>query len=402
MIMTRNIFPTKKLSKEFSGLELFEAAGYIKKLSSGFYAYLPLGNELLQNLSNQIRSIATDSGFYEISIPLLQDAELWQLSGRMKKYANSFFTISNPDGSDYIVSPTCEEAVLSLYDGLHLNDDALPWRVFQIGERERNELRPAYGLVRSKSFVLADFYSLSKSDSEASNELDQLSSMISILLTRLGIEIKKAKYLYQDNTFSFWTNSKSVQCHPIICNNCNSSFRHNQHISGCPICSSSNISVVDGTELADVAVKGCEIPNSMGVTTNNCEQIFLTVAGIGVGRLAQILAEQHSDKNGIVWPYEIAPYKVHIVSNDERKSEAIALHDKLIASGIKSIVDLRNLSMSKKLIDADLIGCPEQVIFGKNTKDSQAELKNRLTGEKRHISTSSISSYILKGGNHNE
>jgi prolyl-tRNA synthetase len=398
MIIVNNTFLTSKSSNKRSGFELLENAGYIKKMSSGFYTYLPLGLKLIQNISNVVRSFADSFEFNEISTPILQEATLWQTSGRLGKYTENIFSISDNNGQAYIVSPTCEEVILSLYSSISQNRDILPWRVFQVGERERNEDRPAFGLIRSKSFILADFYSLTKNQCDAENEIIKLSSIIQGSLSKLEIKFEKAKYSYQTNTLSFWTESKSKQCNLVICKNCNGQFRYNQEFTICPDCQSKQLSYVNGVELADASIKGTEISAAIGAKSKQDEPVFLTVAGIGISRLAQIAAEQHCDDQGLLWPLFLAPYEVYIISNSDRQSEAKILHEKLVNEGVQTVADFRDLSMGKKLIDANLIGSPIHVILGNHTEYGIVELNNRLTNTKLNLSVIDALCNILKRG----
>ena len=397
--MDHSLYPTKGLPDNFTSFDLLESAGYIKQISSGFYAFLPLGVELLQNISRAVRKTATHYSFGEVNMPLLQDISLWQQSERIRKYGDSLFTVTNPNGSNFIVGPTYEEAILKLYVKLGLSDESLPWKVFRIGECERNETRPAFGLIRSKSFILADFYVLTANEVSANEAVEELQGIVRQVLNGFGLQFHVAKYLQRNNAWSFWMDSESKQCTPTFCYSCGESYRSFDTLERCPHCNSANLSVHNGIELADVATSYDNISIPLGAKRRNGEHIHLAFAGIGISRLVQILAEQNHDKSGLIWPYDIAPYKTQIVTNKIRKQEAIGVYDLLMKNNIKTILDIRELSMGKKFVDADLVGCPIHIILGTNTATGVTELKNRIDGTKQRIPTMDVPRFIMGGEN---
>lgn len=379
MIMDNNIFPTKKLVEGISGYDLLESGGYVKQISSGFFVFLPLGTKLVHNISNMIRDAAYLYGFGEVDIPALQDIKMWQQSGRIDKYGNNFFTVLNSKGSDYVLAPTHEEAILNLYNELDLPDNSLPWKVFRIGECMRDETRPAFNLIRSKSFILADFYTLCKTKDATDEVVKDLKEMVVYILNSQNLKFEVAQYLKRPNVWSFWTKSKSHQCMVALCETCNRSFRNYTEAEDCPYCHDKNIKLYQGIEFGDVAASYDSISAPLGIKSKDGQCIHLAFAGIGVSRMVQILAEQNHDDRGLVLPYSIAPYRVHIIPNEDRKTEALKIYNMLTDNNIEAILDVRDISLGRKFIDADLIGCPIHITLGNKTAPDVIELKNRLS-----------------------
>lgn len=375
MIMYQTVFPPmKKPPENASTLDLLRYGRYVDRLASGFYAYLPLGKMITNQIELDIRKTARGYNFLEVSTPVLQDRELWEKSGRLRRYGNSIYNFSQ-DKKDYVISPTAEELMVEIGNN---DQDMQPLSFFQIGERVRNEPRPAFGLVRAKSFILADFYAVCHSEVQAKYEFQRISMLINSTLKRIGVEFHSAFYT-KKYAVSYWQQSDSEkQCTVYVCNK-HHSWRDKELLQ-CPNCGQ-EVDLVQAIELADTAVQ------KNGDT-------FLATAGIGVSRLLHVLAKNYKTATGFCWPEHLAPYQIEIVSCLDRRTESIEFYYKLKKIVPRVLLDLRNQSLGRKFIDADLFGAPVRLVFGKQTANGRIEVWDFETQEKMDFSTEEVLEWI--------
>lgn len=399
MICKENMFPTRKLEGERSGFSLLESAGYVKTVSPGCIAFLPFGTKTLQKITSVIRQICQEEGFVEISLPLLQKHELWMETGRAEKYAS---TLSKTmiGGKEFVINPTQEEAVLDLFRSSNFKKGELPLKVFHVGERVRNEARPAHGLIRSRTFILADVYIIEKDKESLAREVKRLERIMEKVLRRIGIPFKKGlnnPSKAETNTYSYWVQSVTRQCNVLVCDNCGSSYREKEDMPACLKCGASFFSIVEAAEIGDIIQSGDSLSTPMNVCPTDSEKcVHVAMAGIGVSRLLQLAAEYQRDNNGLVWSSKLAPFLVHIISSNEREKEAQSLYENLKAAGIEALLDLRKASFGRLFVDADLLGLPMRAVFGKKTNTGTIEVKNRRSGEIIHMSSGELIAILKK------
>lgn len=361
ILRTNELLQMHKPPDGCDALKMLEYGRYVSRLMSGYYAFLPLGRKALDNLEKVVREIVADFNFLEISTPILQDKTLWLESGRYEQYRDGIFTVA--DGKrEYVIGPTCEELVLELSK----NWSGKPYRIFQLGEKVRNEPRPAFGLLRACSFILADCYIVCESDGQLDEQVLLMQELVEKICKSLVPKYGVAMRAKKAQTFSYWLTLKHAkQCAVWVCGECDESYR-DERLDLCPNCGG-EVTAIDAVEIADVT---CH------------RDLKLVTAGVGISRLLQVLAEVYATKTGFCWPEEIAPYRVEILANEERTEEAVLLHDKLCKLGCEALADIRSDSMGRKLVDADLIGAPIRVILGKNTASPNFEVIDREVGKR--------------------
>lgn len=390
MICEYSFFPTKKLVGGEDGFALLEAAGFVKTVSPGCIALLPFGVALMQKVVSTIRNICTNHFFSEVALPLLQKYDLWEESGRAAKYPGLLCETTIGD-KKFVINPTQEEAVLDLFRQSSFQMRDLPVRVFHLGERVRNEIRPAHGLIRSRSFTLVDLYALTQNAEASEMAAKELERIMDEIIAWTELPARRGMYFpstMEVPTYSYWVPSVTKQCIVPVCRNCGASFRVREELRICPSCSCVNFDLVEGAEIGDVMRSGNNLSSVMNVTPVNSDvPVHVSMMGLGVSRLLQLISEYHHDDHGLVFPYHIAPFAVHIVTDETRSTEARILYSMLEDAGYRAILDLRRQSLGRRLIDADLIGTPLRVVFGNKTTPGQFEVRNRRTGESFNATT---------------
>ena len=399
MIYEHSFFPTRKVNGEHDGFALLEASGFVKMISSGCIALLPFGTALLHKVSEAIRNIAADHGFSEVVLPLLQKYDLWEESGRAAKYPGLLCETTIGD-KRFVINPTQEEAVLDLFRQSGFLAKDLPIRVFHLGERVRNEIRPAYGLIRSRSFMLVDLYALTHSAEDSELAARDLESVMDGVIKWTGLPARRGMYFPSTMgvpTYSYWIPSVTKQCIVPVCRNCGASFRVREELKTCPLCNHTEFDLVDGAEIGDVMRSGNNLSSVMQATPVNSDvPVHVAMMGLGVSRLLQLIAEKHHDDKGLAFPCHIAPFSVHMVAGEARADEARQLYYALKRAGHSVLLDLRKQSLGRRLVDADLLGAPYRVVLGNKTGEGLYEVRNRLTGKVQETTNEYLHTLLME------
>lgn len=396
MQFSNGLFPTQLPTADSSdGFIWLEAAGYVKTVSPGCTAILPLGVLVLQKIASTVRCACQKHSFWEVALPLLQKHELWQESGRAKKYPGLLCETLVGD-KHYVINPTQEEAILDLFRSSGFLAGDLPLRFFHIGERARNEIRPAHGLIRSRCFTLVDIYALARTEAECEEEAQRIETVMNDVLKWTALPVRKGMYYPSTMgapTYSYWIPSVTKQCLVPVCRACGASYRTRELLTACPSCASTDYDSEEGAEIGDVMRSGKALAEVMTAKPVNGDQpVYVAMAGIGMSRLLQLLAEYNHDKNGLAWPVRMAPFRIHIIGVPSRSGEAHDLYNRLQAAGCEVLLDLRPQSLGRLLVDADLIGVPVRVIFGSKTSVGSFEVWHRRTGTTSVVSLDNLES----------
>lgn len=400
MIYGNGLFPTQRIGRKSDGFSLLETTGYTKVVSPGCIALLPLGVLVIQNIAAAVRRSCQRHGFWEVALPLLQKYELWQESGRAEKYPGLLCETTVGDDKRYVINPTQEEAILDLFRSSAFLASDLPLRFFQIGERIRNEIRPAYGLIRSRCFTLADIYALALDEGQSEEEAQRIEMIMNDVLTWTKLPVRKGVHypsMSGVSIYSYWTPSATKQCIVLVCRACGSSYRARDLLTSCPSCSATKFESVEAAEIGDVMRSGEALAGVMSARgINSKKPVHMAMAGIGLSRLLQLLAEYYRDDNGLAWPIRMAPFRFHIIAVPTRSSEARDLYTSLQSAGYDTLLDLRPHSFGRLLIDADLLGFPVRLVFGNKTASGNFEVKYRRTGETTTVSSNNLGNFLYQ------
>ncbi len=186
-VKTKREFPS---DAEAISHKLLVRAGYIKKLSSGIYSYLPLAWRVIQKVENIVREEMNKAGAQELLMPFVQPAEIWQKSGRWAKYGKELMRTTDRSGNEMCLAPTHEEVITSIADGLLDSYKQLPINLYQIQTKFRDEIRPRFGLLRGREFIMKDAYSFHTSQECLEKEYENMAKAYTAIFNRCGLETK--------------------------------------------------------------------------------------------------------------------------------------------------------------------------------------------------------------------
>lgn len=387
--------PKDEVSKN---AQLLIRAGYVNKEMAGVYSYLPLGLRVLNKIKNIIREEMNAIGGQEIFLTTLQESEIWKKTERWNdEIVDDWFKTKLKNDNELGLAFTHEEPLARLMTD-HINSyKDLPIFVYQIQTKFRNELRSKSGLMRGREFPMKDMYSFMRSGEETEEFHEKAKVAYMNIFKRGGIG---------DRTFITHSNGGSFSKYSYEFQTLSEAGEDVIHLSR-----ENNIAVNDddytpellkdfnlegmefekakSIEVGDIYKLGTKYSEAFGLMFKNEDGKEIPVDmgsyGIGVSRLMGTIVEVLSDDKGIVWPEEVAPYKIHLLKLGDT-DYADLLYKKLTDKGIEVLYDDRSTSAGEKFALSDLLGLPLRVIVGKETSIESIELVERASGEERKIS----------------
>jgi len=375
MLWSKTFIPTLKETPqdaESISHQLLLRAGLVRMLMAGAYSYLPLGLRVLGNIENIVRQEMNSCGAVELLLPALQPLELWQRSGRDTVIGEVMIKFTDRRGRAVCLGPTHEEVITELVKAHVSSYKQLPLVLYQIQTKFRDELRPRFGLVRACEFVMKDAYSFDQDEAGLDKSYQAMHAAYLRIFKRCGLDIVTTEA------------DSGVMGGKV------------SHEFMVPAKDGEDVVTVDGKKVNAIEVGhifklGTKYSAALGANfldaQGQLKPVIMGCYGIGVSRLISGVIEQNNDKDGIIWPLEIAPYKVMILvldAGDKKIMElASVVYQELEKKGIEPLLDDRDERPGVKFKDADLLGIPLQVIVGKNAlKEGTLELKNRRSQQK--------------------
>ena len=376
--------------------KLMIRAGMIKKLASGLYTWMPLGLRVLKKIENIIRSEMDEIGALEILMPAIQPSELWIESGRWEKYGPELLRIKDRHEREFCFGPTHEEIVTDIARKDLASYKQLPIVYYQIQTKFRDEIRPRFGIMRAREFLMKDAYSFHENEECLNETYKIMFEAYKKCFNKIGFEYKVVN---ADN--GQIGGSESHEFHVIAENgedelifSDTSDYAINSELFSEPPKEgdkspdgSGKVKIKRGIEVGHIFKLGKSYSESMKASVSNKDnkniEMIMGCYGIGVSRIAAAAIEQSHDKDGIIWPKEIAPFKITIVSIGYSKNEIIKiytdeLYNKLKYDNIEVLLDDRDVSPGNMFSDSDLIGIPYKIIIGKQfLNNNNLELKIR-------------------------
>jgi prolyl-tRNA synthetase len=404
MFWSKTFIPTLKDSPQDAEVishQLMLRAGMIRKVSSGIYTWLPLGLKVLRKIENIVREEMDQSGAQEVMMPMVHPKELWEETKRWEKMGPELLRFKDRHDRDFCLGPTHEEVITDLVRNNVKSYKELPLNIYQIQTKFRDEIRPRYGVMRGREFLMKDSYSFNIDGASLQETYLLMRNTYKKILERIGLEYKIVKAdsgaIGGDASEEFHVLAENGE--DTIAISDASEFAINTELllnEGEDISSLEGKPSPDGNGVIEIK-KGIEVGHIfqlgkiytelMKVNVLNQEgravDLFMGCYGIGVSRLVAAAIEQNNDDKGIVWPESIAPYEVNIVAIGYAKEPKIAeaannLSEQLQSMGYEVIVDDRKDGYGTKMKDAELIGIPVNIIIGnKFIESGEVELKHR-------------------------
>ena len=390
-------------------------SGMIRQHASGIYNWLPLGRAVLKNIEEIVRFNMNAAGFIEILMPCTQSADLWKESGRYDTYGKEMLRFKDRHDQELIFGPTAEEVVTDIARDIIQSYRELPKVFYQIQWKFRDEIRPRFGLMRGREFLMKDAYSFDIDHKSAIETYDRIFAAYMKIFSDLGLNAiplaadtgeiggdlshefhvladTGESLLYYDKKFDLVGEDLSEDISAI--KNLYAATEEKHDPDNCPL-SKDELSVRRGIEVGHIFNFADKYSLPMKAMINNESGKLVPMQmgsyGIGISRLVAAIIEVYNDERGIIWPVSVAPFKVAVVNlnmKDEKCCRmALELYNNLRLARIEVLYDDTEERPGSKLATNDLIGTPWQVIVGpKNAANELVELKHRATYETQLLS----------------
>jgi prolyl-tRNA synthetase len=429
MRLSRYFLPVLKETPkeaEIISHQLMLRAGLIRQESAGIYAWLPLGLRVLNKVNTIIREEQNRSGAVELLMPTIQSADLWRESGRYDAYGKEMLRIRDRHERDMLFGPTNEEMITGIFRTYAKSYRDLPLNLYHIQWKFRDEVRPRFGVMRSREFLMKDAYSFDLSKEAARHSYNKMFVAYLRTFARFGLKAIPMRAdtgpiggdLSHEFIILAETGESEVFCHkdylafPIPSSDTDFddvaglqatvdrwtslyAATSEMHDQGAYDALSPDARVsARGIEVGHIFYFGTKYSEPMKATVQGADGKPVTVHmgsyGIGPSRVVAAMIEASHDKDGIVWPVSVAPFEVALINLKPGDADTDRVVDdlekRLEAAGIEVLVDDRDDRPGAKFASMDLIGVPYQLIVGpKGVKAGEVEIKCRRDGARRTL-----------------
>jgi prolyl-tRNA synthetase len=405
---TRKEAPKDEVSKN---AQLLIRAGFIHKEMAGVYDLLPLGLRTFEKVVGVVREEMNAIGGVELHLSALQNPETWEKTNRWDDASvDVWFKTALKAGSEVGLGFTHEEPLTALMREHIASHKDLPRAVYQFQTKFRNEERAKSGLMRTREFVMKDMYSFAKDEAEHAVFYEKAAGAYERIFQRVGIGGATYKTFASGGSFSKYSHEFQTVCEAgedTVYIHKEKKIAINKEVFTDEV--KAEMGIQDGfeeasaVEVGNIFTLGTRFSDALGLSykdeSGKSVPVFMGSYGIGPARLMATVVETLSDARGIVWPPEIAPFAVHLVSitggNADIVAEADKLYDLLRESGIDVLYDDRDVRAGEKFADSDLIGIPTRVIISEKTiAEGGVEVVVRASGSSSFVSDSGIVEHL--------
>ena len=408
-------------------------SGMIRQSSSGIYTWLPLGYKVLKNIENIIRS-EQNLISQELLMPTIQDSEIWKKSGRFDDYGKEMLKFKDRHEHELLYGPTNEELITDIFSKNVVSYKSLPMCLYHIQWKFRDEIRPRFGVMRGREFLMKDAYSFDENKEDAIkcynrmflsylrifNKMDLKAIPVAADTGPIGGDLSHEFIILADTGESDVYLDKNILGENIP----NIKYDEPLAISDLVDKLTSYYTAADDKHNEDIYIKsvkendrlktrGIEVghlfyfgnkyskPLEANITNTDGQNIPVEMGsyGIGVSRLVGAIIDAHNDDKGIYWPESVAPYMFGIVNlrQDDNACRVLSesIYNNLIKSNIEVLYDDRNEGAGIKLAEMDLIGIPWQIRVGpRGLKNGYFELMNRKTGKTIEVNVNEANNIV--------
>ena len=392
------------------GQSLLVRGGFMKKLSQGLFTYGPFLVRSIQKFENIIRQELEKAGAVEILMPMVQPKEIWQKTGRWTLYKDLLQKVKSRAGQEFCLGPTHEEAICDYVKSQINSWRDLPFCLYQIQTKFRDEIRPRFGLLRAKEFIMKDAYSFDPDEQSAKASYQKMRKAYQAIFKRVGASFRAVKAdsgeIGGDQSEEFHILAEHGEDELIFTDTfaINREMRPDLKEGMKAPDGSSPLKIARGIEVGHIFYLSDQYSKKMEVRyTSKAGQkqtVKMGCYGIGVTRTVQAVAEQSHDKEGLIWPRSITPFQTHIslldLQHKETKARGLKLYQELWDKTKQVFLDDRDESPGLKFKDADLLGFPVRITIGK--RDGQkglVELIERKTGKRETLTFEQAKQKIL-------
>ncbi len=383
--------------------QLMLRAAMIKPLASGLYHWLPLGLRVVRKVEAIVREAMNDLHAQELLMPMVQPAQLWQQSKRWEQYGAELLRFNDRHDNAFCLGPTHEELVTDLVRQEVNSYKSLPLTLYQIQTKFRDEIRPRFGVMRAREFLMKDAYSFHLTEDCLQSCYDAMYAAYERIFKRLGLDFRAVA---ADNgaiggnvSHEFHVLAESGEDALAISDS--GPFAANvETLDNCQAGDPSpdgqgHLQIKRGIEIGHIFQLGDNYSRALQATvldqTGKKKPLLMGCYGIGITRIVAASIEQKHDDKGMIWSPAMAPFHIAIVPLNMKKSTSVCeyankLYGILTEQGYEVLLDDRDQHPGAKFADMDLIGIPHRLVVSeRNLKNQQLEYKSRCADDSQLI-----------------
>jgi len=399
---------------EMTSHRLMLRSGMIRKLSSGLYSWLPLGWRVLRKVENIIREEMNKAGALELHMPSIIPAELWKESERWGQFGKELLKITDRHEREFCYGPTHEEVITDLARHELHSYKQLPINLYQIQTKFRDEIRPRFGVMRAREFLMKDSYSFHLSEACLQKTYALMYKTYSKIFTRLGLNFRAViaptgemgGSMSQEFQVIAESGEDKIAYSDVSDFAANVEMINDGNVKeGDPSPDGKGkLKLARGIEVGQIFKLGDKYSKSMRATVLNEQSqaipMLMGCYGIGISRTVAAAIEQNHDDKGIIWPNALAPFQIALVPIAMDKSERVklavqALYQKLIDAGFEVLFDDRVERPGVMFADMELIGIPHRLVVSEKSLDNGTiEYKSRTDKETTQIKNSELINFL--------
>ena len=392
--------------------KLMVRSGMIKKTAAGIYNWLPIGYKVLKKVENIVRKNLNNFGAQEILMPMVQPAELWKESQRFDQYGKELLKFKDRSERDFVLGPTHEEIICEIFRSYPISYKELPINLYQIQTKFRDEIRPRFGVMRCREFLMKDAYSFDINKKGMEKSYRKMKDAYISTFNDIGLDYRIVKAdagnIGGDISEEFHIIADSGE--DLLALSDASDFAANvevldyekdpSELNGQPSPDGKGKLIIKrGIEVGHIFQLGQKYSEKMSVSIKDSSgegiDSFMGCYGIGVSRIVAAAIEQNHDDKGIIWPYAIAPFHVNIICLDPEKEEVLKecenVYQILKDAGHDVLLDDRDIRAGQKFTDNEILGIPYSIVIGpKNFSNNSYEFAIRKTNEKLELKIDEI------------
>ena len=419
MYFSKLFVPTVKedpSDAELISHKLMVRSGMIKKTAAGIYSWLPLGLKVLKKVEEIVRKNLNNFDAEEILMPMVQPAELWKESGRYGEYGKELLKFDDRSNRGFVLGPTHEEIICEIFRSHPKSYKDLPVNLYQIQTKFRDEIRPRFGVMRSREFLMKDAYSFDIDEKGLVKSYGKMKDAYVSIFDEIGLDYRIVKAdsgnIGGDVSEEFHILADSGE--DLIAVSDSSDFAANVEVLNYDKDPSElegkkspdgkgKLKIKRGIEVGHIFQLGQKYSQAMnvGVKDMNGNSIhpFMGCYGIGVSRIVAAAIEQNHDDRGIQWPDKITPFGVNIICLDPESDEIMKVCSEIYSilqkSGFDPLLDDRDIRAGIKFKEHELLGIPYSIIIGPNNfKNTKLEFGIRAQNEKIDMKLDDIKKYL--------
>ena len=394
--------------------QLMLRSSMIRQHTSGIYTWLPLGFKVLKNIENIIRNNQDEIGCNEMLMSTIQSSELWKKSGRYADYGKEMLRITDRHDNDLLYGPTNEEVITDLFSDYVNSYKGLPKYLYHIQWKFRDEIRPRFGVMRGREFLMKDAYRFDLTEEAAFETYKKFFRSYLKTFLDLGLQpipVKAATgAIGGDLSHEFQILANTGESELAYDSKLVDSNLYEKSYEEITTMYSASDEMIDKSKSDVIIGRGIEVGHIFNFGTKYTKPLecfvlnqdgkritpYMGSYGIGVSRLTAAIIEAFHDDKGIKWPINISPFKINIIMqpNSDYISDVESIYNLLITKYDNVSLDDRDLSIGRKIKDSELIGIPWTLIIGNNFKEKgQIELISRSNSDKIFLSKQEIENF---------